>query len=579
MITIDDKILQKMKEINPWCFSSQRKVPVGIDGYSSNVLKQSTTPYQKIKEEQPSTTFQNVGVILTNRLCCIDIDYCLSEDGSYKPEAEDIIEHFKDCYIERSVSGEGVHIFFYLTQKQYRLLQVNQPAVKCVFQSKVKDGHAYQAEFYFKDRTRVMIVTEDEIFKSETQHRIWVPDKILFYFINQYMDKKDKTASGKDFGELIPYIIQTNGDKEKALQMFQQEKEKNECIREGRFPDKWTSKTEHKNYMACSLQKAEKRIKSNLRESRIGFQKSRTNKKLLFGNGFFKELRRDNKAFNRDDNVLCSFLFLLWEANTQFFKAKPSQHYPDRNGPTIMIDLEDIENAMNCNGFNKAIRVLDKLQELGYLGWKGTDAILITFFKYYPMNENGSFVAHEKYIALPEEIFADYFITQKQKCEKTDLLLYLYNVSERCDPGELNKQIASFFTACFGFYYDGANEPIKRYDVPQKELAKFLNVSESTLSVQLKKLMELHYIYKSYVGNKYDQAIVITLCDFTYWSFKKYKEGSGEELHKSKHGILKECIKIRKGNHVFSQTMTILNFLDKMDENYSLHEEEQIKTA
>lgn len=53
-------------------------------------------------------------------LCCIDLDHCINPDGSFSEVATKYIKKFKDnAYIERSISGSGIHILFWYTGKKY----------------------------------------------------------------------------------------------------------------------------------------------------------------------------------------------------------------------------------------------------------------------------------------------------------------------------------------------------------------------------------------------------------------------------------------------------------------------------
>lgn len=51
---------------------------------------------------------------------CVDLDHCIDTDGTLSKTAKRYIEKFKNnAYIEKSVSGNGIHILFWYTGKQY----------------------------------------------------------------------------------------------------------------------------------------------------------------------------------------------------------------------------------------------------------------------------------------------------------------------------------------------------------------------------------------------------------------------------------------------------------------------------
>lgn len=52
------------------------------------------------------------------KIACVDLDHCI-ENGEYSKTAQKYISAFKDkAYIEKSISGNGVHIFFWYTGKE-----------------------------------------------------------------------------------------------------------------------------------------------------------------------------------------------------------------------------------------------------------------------------------------------------------------------------------------------------------------------------------------------------------------------------------------------------------------------------
>lgn len=56
-----------------------------------------------------------IGFALTNtppKVCCVDVDHCFSADGVLTDEAKEIIALCKNSFVEKSQSGEGIHIWF-----------------------------------------------------------------------------------------------------------------------------------------------------------------------------------------------------------------------------------------------------------------------------------------------------------------------------------------------------------------------------------------------------------------------------------------------------------------------------------
>ena len=46
-----------------------------------------------------------------DNIACIDLDHCIGEDGERSPLAEEVLSKCGETYIERSLSGKGIHVF------------------------------------------------------------------------------------------------------------------------------------------------------------------------------------------------------------------------------------------------------------------------------------------------------------------------------------------------------------------------------------------------------------------------------------------------------------------------------------
>lgn len=99
-----------MKARVRWVRHDARKRPLTAAGWAASVTDSSTWgAYADVVRSEHGT---GVGIVLGDGLGCIDLDHCIT-DGVVAPWAEAIIdEHRRDAVlIERSMSGEGVHIF------------------------------------------------------------------------------------------------------------------------------------------------------------------------------------------------------------------------------------------------------------------------------------------------------------------------------------------------------------------------------------------------------------------------------------------------------------------------------------
>lgn len=64
----------------------------------------------EVWEEHPND-FSGIGYCFSDDEVGVDLDNCLLEDGTPLPWAQDILERFPDTWIERSPSGDGLHIW------------------------------------------------------------------------------------------------------------------------------------------------------------------------------------------------------------------------------------------------------------------------------------------------------------------------------------------------------------------------------------------------------------------------------------------------------------------------------------
>lgn len=93
------------------------KVPVGVDGRNSNAQDPATWMLPIFAEAYAGALGCGTGIVLHPgcQLACIDLDHCVSPTGEITVFAQTIIAMFPGAFVELSVSGTGVHIFFSYT--------------------------------------------------------------------------------------------------------------------------------------------------------------------------------------------------------------------------------------------------------------------------------------------------------------------------------------------------------------------------------------------------------------------------------------------------------------------------------
>lgn len=92
-----------------WIRRTGRKVPIAVDGGPAS----STDPvtWSAYREAKASSAGVGLGFVLNgDGIACVDLDHCL--DGDVVADwAQRILDLAPDCWVERSVSGDGLHVW------------------------------------------------------------------------------------------------------------------------------------------------------------------------------------------------------------------------------------------------------------------------------------------------------------------------------------------------------------------------------------------------------------------------------------------------------------------------------------
>ena len=97
--------------------------------YEERSGRKTKVPYDPVtgrraKPDQPSTfkefnsavsavsNYDGIGLLVGYDICVIDLDDCFDSSGKLKPIAQNVVDAFSGCYMERSPSGKGLHISF-----------------------------------------------------------------------------------------------------------------------------------------------------------------------------------------------------------------------------------------------------------------------------------------------------------------------------------------------------------------------------------------------------------------------------------------------------------------------------------
>ena len=111
--------IEKLKALAPnrWT-RAKGKRPVMVDGSPASSTNPAT--WASWDAAQDSRAGDGVGVMLGGGLACIDLDHCFDDAGALLQWASSAIESVQPVFIERSMSGDGVHVFHEQEPVKYR---------------------------------------------------------------------------------------------------------------------------------------------------------------------------------------------------------------------------------------------------------------------------------------------------------------------------------------------------------------------------------------------------------------------------------------------------------------------------
>ncbi|WP_429509901.1 AAA family ATPase [Paraburkholderia sp. MM5482-R2] len=99
-----------------WQYDSESerwtKPPRQSDGrYAKTSDPDTWTTFDDVHRAYLDGDFDGIGIVLRDDLVGIDLDHVIDESGELIPLAAEIVERFRGAYMEKSPSGDGLHIF------------------------------------------------------------------------------------------------------------------------------------------------------------------------------------------------------------------------------------------------------------------------------------------------------------------------------------------------------------------------------------------------------------------------------------------------------------------------------------
>lgn len=196
-------VIQKISELKKFVVYSPDKIPLSAkNGKYTDITKTENlvdykTAQKKLKRIRRAC---GIGIVLGNTpfgtLSCIDIDGCIKNDV-IAPEAIRIIEYFKS-YTEISLSGTGIHIFFF----------AKKPGTKC----KIKGFKWCKCIEMYDTENRFIALTLNKISDFDIENRQEECTKFYNrYFLSPKYKEVIKTHSfkqiNKDTNEIIKIAL------------------------------------------------------------------------------------------------------------------------------------------------------------------------------------------------------------------------------------------------------------------------------------------------------------------------------------------------------------------------------------
>lgn len=102
------RIPERLTLLDRWARADGKR-PIQPNGQPASTTNPNTwTNYQAVTQ---SVAGNGYGFMLGDGVVCIDIDHAFTADGNLTPTAQAVVATAPGSWIERSVSGTGLHIF------------------------------------------------------------------------------------------------------------------------------------------------------------------------------------------------------------------------------------------------------------------------------------------------------------------------------------------------------------------------------------------------------------------------------------------------------------------------------------
>lgn len=189
-----------------------KKVPMSIYPKTKVSVTNPDTLYNWndcVKRLCKDDYFDGICFAVSNNICCIDLDDCFDKIGNLSPFADNIVRNFTDTYIERSMSGNGLHIIF-LCDVPINNIKTKQAEIYTNKHFITLTGDSINGVNVLKDKTRECKILYDYLISKRIKSIPHNEPKKVFFPValsdDEVIEKAMRSKSGNKFEALY------NGD-------------------------------------------------------------------------------------------------------------------------------------------------------------------------------------------------------------------------------------------------------------------------------------------------------------------------------------------------------------------------------
>ena len=149
-----------------------------------------------------SGKYGGLGFVLDKDITFIDLDHCRGNNGVLTPLAENILDNFKDTFVEVSQSGNGLHIFALGMVK--KAVKTKEIELYSTGRYAALTGNAVNSIDLSEAQQRIDILySYCNRGKKETENTRQLPQCVLLLSEREIIEKAENGRNGQVFSDLL----------------------------------------------------------------------------------------------------------------------------------------------------------------------------------------------------------------------------------------------------------------------------------------------------------------------------------------------------------------------------------------